>query len=529
MTTLEEPEETSTSNEAIAMREKPQEEPTKKKRKRRPPLVPWKKPKDMPRRPLSAYNIFFKEQRERIMKETAAASAPEIVAKKSKRKSNKPAGIGFANLARTIARNWKDLDAESKTPYEAQASEEKNRYNKEMIVWRAKQKKKKEEASSQGVASRSSAVDSTVRGTDEADFVSSENKSHHDSSYDDPIPIPHSTAPVEERPLPLESPKKSRRAFSSNVARRNSDMTGLTPIRVPDYRNAVRWPEEYGQQSHSDSALLQHQLLLAGEDTTRHTPGRISMGMGHMNPYQEHHSNPFHGFDVPPNMDPWSGYMQPFNGLHHHQMHQPVARRYTWSGANLHSTTRYQTLRRNSDEKSGMHQSSPTLYPVSRFEVEKQASSIDQHPREEQTREKPSSSIYPETWFEVHDANGGNIDLNHEPIWYSPEGDLTGKLPPGKTSSRRSRGSDEGKPRREGKSNDEKQARSVQEHAHDTPTIAFHPVIENREGKGDDGDPIVESSLQVLGLQLDDETVDFITKLRFNGGAGESSMEEDNS
>lgn len=114
--------------------------PSKNKRKRKPPLVAWKKPKDMPRRPLSGYNIFFKEQRENIL-----TMAREESGSKSK-KAKKSPGIGFANLAKRIASKWKEIPPESRTPYKAQADIEKDRYNKEMLVWRAKQKDEKEKA-----------------------------------------------------------------------------------------------------------------------------------------------------------------------------------------------------------------------------------------------------------------------------------------------------------------------------------------------------------------------------------------------
>ncbi|KAL3920518.1 MAG: hypothetical protein SGILL_003222 [Bacillariaceae sp.] len=95
----------------------------------------------MPRRPLSAYNLFFKERREAMMK--AAMTAEDSQPSTGRKKSNKSVGIGFANLARTIASEWKTLDPTTKAPYEARAAVEKGRYDKEMLVWRAKQREKK--------------------------------------------------------------------------------------------------------------------------------------------------------------------------------------------------------------------------------------------------------------------------------------------------------------------------------------------------------------------------------------------------
>ena len=60
------------------------------------------------------------------------------------RRSNKSVGIGFANLARSIAKDWKDLDATTRAPYVAIAAREKNRYNAEMLLWRAKQQEQEQ-------------------------------------------------------------------------------------------------------------------------------------------------------------------------------------------------------------------------------------------------------------------------------------------------------------------------------------------------------------------------------------------------
>jgi len=143
---------TANINDASSMNEKqeqkqdknngnPSQNIQKKKRKpRKPPAVAWKKPKGMPKRPLSAYNLFFKVQRGAIMS-ARAKDKSEAALKRSKKET---VGIGFANLARTIADKWQSLDDTDKAQYLEQAAKEKARYKEEMVVWRKKQKEEKE-------------------------------------------------------------------------------------------------------------------------------------------------------------------------------------------------------------------------------------------------------------------------------------------------------------------------------------------------------------------------------------------------
>lgn len=225
----------------------------KKKRKRRPPLVPWKKPKDMPRRPLSAYNIFFKEQREAMMAKVASAEkaaaeanpeVTEIVGKSRRKRSNKSVGIGFANLARTIAADWKDLDEATRAPYEAIAAKEKARYKEEMLVWRAKQKEEKDKSGGSGDDQSpypGGALDSSGETTMD---------DSHASSRATPTAFPTQAT----RPMEVDSPKRSRFAYQQPIRQSMLSQMGtlldgdFTPIQLTsDVRG--RW-SEVGSQSY---------------------------------------------------------------------------------------------------------------------------------------------------------------------------------------------------------------------------------------------------------------------------------------
>lgn len=87
----------------------------------------WKKPRDKPKRPLSAYNLFFQYEREQILNE-----APDPGAAKPRRSHGK---IGFAPLARSIAAKWSKIDGPTRSHFEGLAAKDKERYNKEMKAW----------------------------------------------------------------------------------------------------------------------------------------------------------------------------------------------------------------------------------------------------------------------------------------------------------------------------------------------------------------------------------------------------------
>eukprot|EP00526_Cylindrotheca_closterium_P018773 CAMPEP_0113633674 /NCGR_PEP_ID=MMETSP0017_2-20120614/17528_1 /TAXON_ID=2856 /ORGANISM="Cylindrotheca closterium" /LENGTH=362 /DNA_ID=CAMNT_0000544329 /DNA_START=32 /DNA_END=1120 /DNA_ORIENTATION=- /assembly_acc=CAM_ASM_000147 len=87
-----------------------------------------KKPRGMPKRPLSAYNIFFRTQRTIVQ------------AKAEKKKLEGFKGLGFEGLGKLIGKQWKALSKEERKEYEILAEKDRGRYRQDMDAYNHKKK-----------------------------------------------------------------------------------------------------------------------------------------------------------------------------------------------------------------------------------------------------------------------------------------------------------------------------------------------------------------------------------------------------
>ena len=90
-----------------------------------------------PKRPLSAYNLFFRDQRELLLEEL-----PSRQGRKPKRSHGK---INFKDLANTIAAKWKEITPAEKERYEKIASVGREKYMRLAKAWKKKQKQFKKQ------------------------------------------------------------------------------------------------------------------------------------------------------------------------------------------------------------------------------------------------------------------------------------------------------------------------------------------------------------------------------------------------
>lgn len=112
-----------------------------------------KKPKDKPKRPLSAYNFFFKEEREKILKvvlgdddNDKTVNDPEsedyLDTEALKRLRKEGGKVSFEEMGKLIGQRWKKIDPDRLTKFSEMATDDTERYKKEMAEYNGRQELK---------------------------------------------------------------------------------------------------------------------------------------------------------------------------------------------------------------------------------------------------------------------------------------------------------------------------------------------------------------------------------------------------
>lgn len=111
-----------------------------------------KKPKDKPKRPLSAYNYFFKEERGKILRVVQAEDPAKVENEPDSEdylsdeligRLRKEGGkVSFEEMGKLIGQRWKNIDPDRLSGYSEKASIDTERYKKEMEAYNIRQEAK---------------------------------------------------------------------------------------------------------------------------------------------------------------------------------------------------------------------------------------------------------------------------------------------------------------------------------------------------------------------------------------------------
>jgi len=208
---------------------------TRKKKRKRSRKSKNNVDKDAPKRPLSAYNLYFREERKRCLAQTNATSSPD----------NKK--YNFEELGKLIGKGWRALPLKEKRVLETRAETDRERYRNEMIAYKLEKRRKLQEEDDNSLIVTQYQIhqhDNACPRSPTLSMVSQTAQGHLAQSF-------HQHQDYQQgHPPPTYSPKQPA-AHNTMVQPHMTDLPG--PLAYLDQRHQRRYPQEKPHLYHEDA------------------------------------------------------------------------------------------------------------------------------------------------------------------------------------------------------------------------------------------------------------------------------------
>jgi HMG (high mobility group) box len=210
--------------------------------------------KDRPKRALSAYNLFFREERKKIGEETFP--------------------VGFEQAGKIIGARWKKITPQEKAHYERLAAHEKWRFNMAMGEW----SKARMEAKSRAAAAAAAAESTEAEGVEATTSVSKEADREGRSCQDAIVVDSDFTSPKHASSSPSPSSSSSSMSFSCLSQRMQEEQVQPLSMHFPS-------PQWYYQGNYDNNNYNYSNSNSGFNNWSSPIHQRIDHG------YQHHHLN----------------------------------------------------------------------------------------------------------------------------------------------------------------------------------------------------------------------------------------------
>ena len=154
------------NKEGTKKKDKLSKDDTTSKKRKKPGRK--KKREGAPKRPMSAYNFFFQEERKRLL--DALPKQDDGLQEKKRRDRSPHNKISFSALGKTIGKNWKQVGSIEMARYEELAERDTDRYLREMNVFEAKE----QQEAAVGLPTRMKSIEGSISSTSKNEWFATD-------------------------------------------------------------------------------------------------------------------------------------------------------------------------------------------------------------------------------------------------------------------------------------------------------------------------------------------------------------------